>query len=80
LDSNFRIKHLYAHNNKIKTLDGSIANMPHIETLSLSNNELRDLDKNIEFLRKFTGLTQLGINLIICFILFKNRSIRKPFG
>ena len=61
LDSNFRIKHLYAHNNKIKTLEGSIANMPHLETLSISNNELRDLDKNIEFLKKYTGLKQLGI-------------------
>ena len=35
--------------------------MPHLETLSISNNELRDLDKNIEFLKKYTGLKQLGI-------------------
>ena len=61
LDTNFRIKHLYAHNNKIKILEGSIANMPHLETLSISNNELRDLDKNIEFLKKYTTLKQLGI-------------------
>lgn len=63
LDTNFRIKHLYAQNNKIKTLEGSIENMPHLETLSLYNNELRDLDKNIELLRKYTSLKQLGFFL-----------------
>ena len=64
LDTNFRIKHLYAHNNRIKTLEGSICLMPHLETLSISNNELRDLDKNIDFLKKFTLLTQLGFYFI----------------
>lgn len=38
--------------------------MKHLETLLLYNNELRDLDKNIEFLKNYPHLTQLGNNLI----------------
>lgn len=60
MNENFRIKHLYAFNNKIKTLDGSLSNLTHLETLSIYNNELRDLDKNIDFLKKYTELQQLG--------------------
>jgi len=51
LDNNFRIKHLYLFNNHIKTLEGSLRVMRHIETLLIYDNELRDLDKNLEFLR-----------------------------
>ena len=51
-------------NNKIKTLEGSLNVMMHLETLSAYNNELRGLDNVIEFLKKYTHLKQLGINNI----------------
>lgn len=43
--------------------------MPYLETLSISNNELRNLDKNIEFLKEYTLLTHLG-NYYIMIVLF----------
>ena len=59
-----------------------MANMPHLETLSISNNELRDLDKNIEFLKKYTGLKQLGIikKIMKKFKIGLIRFIWQPFG
>jgi Leucine-rich repeat (LRR) protein len=44
LDANFRIKELYVHDNRLKTLKGSISKMGHLQTLSVYNNELSDLD------------------------------------
>ncbi len=60
LDNNFRVKQLYLQDNKIRTLEGSISIMKHLETLIVSNNELRDLQKNLEFLEDFPYLKQLG--------------------
>ena len=61
METNFRIKHIYLQSNKIKTLEGSLNVMMHLETLSVYNNELRGLDNVIEFLKKYTHLKQLGI-------------------
>lgn len=62
LDTNFRLKHLYLFNNKLKTLEGSIANFKHLETLFLYKNELRDLDLNLSRLEHLTNLKQLGMH------------------
>ena len=60
LYTNFRLKELYLHNNKIRTLEGCLQNLVHLRKLSLNNNELRGLDKNMTVLVKFNQLTQLG--------------------
>ena len=60
LDENFRVKHLYAQENKIKTLRGSLEKFLHLETLLIYNNELRGLDDTINFLKDFPYITQLG--------------------
>lgn len=62
LDTNFRLKHLYLFNNKLKTLEGSLANLNHLETLLLYKNELRDLDLNLSRLEHLTNLKQLGMH------------------
>jgi hypothetical protein len=46
--------------NKIRTLVGSLQRMGHLEALVIYNNELRDLDKNLEILKEFPYLTELG--------------------
>lgn len=56
LESNFRIKHLYAQNNKISNVDGIFERLKHLETLVLYDNELRDLDG---LLKKLKGLKNL---------------------
>eukprot|EP00825_Cyclidium_porcatum_P038495 TRINITY_DN4488_c0_g1_i3.p1 TRINITY_DN4488_c0_g1~~TRINITY_DN4488_c0_g1_i3.p1 ORF type:complete len:413 (+),score=95.67 TRINITY_DN4488_c0_g1_i3:169-1407(+) len=61
LDRNFRIKHLYLQNNKLKSVEGSFTILNHLETLSLYNNELRDLDKNIKQLQQYPSLKQLDL-------------------
>ena len=61
LDANFRIKNLYAQNNILTHLEGSISVMQHIELLSVYNNELRGLDNAIEFLKNFTYLRHLDM-------------------
>ena len=71
LELNFRIKHLYLHDNVIKTLNGSISIMRHLSTLCLYNNELRGLDKVIENLCSFTYLRSLD--------LFDNPLAEEPF-
>lgn len=61
LDKNFRIKELYVHNNRLKTLKGSISKMGHLQILSAYNNQLSDLDKNLDFLSDFTYLEHLNL-------------------
>jgi len=61
LDSNFRIKRLYAQNNKIGTLVGSLARFKFIERLHLFNNSLTNLDKCLDVLSKMAHLEQLDL-------------------
>lgn len=61
LDINYRIKHLYAQNNSIDTLQGSLFFMKHIETLVLFGNCLTNLDNTISFLRRFKYLKHLEL-------------------
>ncbi|KAK3276661.1 hypothetical protein CYMTET_15285 [Cymbomonas tetramitiformis] len=64
LDQNFRMRRLYAANNKIFTLKGpSMQNMRFLELLDLTNNNLRDLQKvlgNIEHLKFLKELELSG--------------------
>lgn len=50
LETNFRLRELYLHQNRLKTLEGSLPTLVHLRRLSLYDNELRDLDKNLEIL------------------------------
>uniref|UniRef100_A0A7S0WNL5 Uncharacterized protein n=1 Tax=Chlamydomonas leiostraca TaxID=1034604 RepID=A0A7S0WNL5_9CHLO len=61
LDQNFRIKALYAQDNQICTLKGSLECFHFLETLDLSNNQLRDLDKLVRVLERFKFLKSLNL-------------------
>ena len=53
LDYNFRLKHLYLHNNSITTLCNAsccITKLRHLETLQLQGNQLQDLKATLEVL------------------------------
>jgi len=62
LEKNFRLRELYLHNNRIKTLQGSVSNLINLRVLTLYDNEIRDLDKNLDILEKFQQLTQLDLS------------------
>lgn len=48
--------------NKINTLDNSsLLNMKFLQTLYLENNKLRNLDKNLEILKKLPFLKNLNL-------------------
>lgn len=61
LEKNFRLKHLFLQNNKIKTIDGIFDILKHIETLVLYDNELRDLDSIIKNVKVLTSLKHLDL-------------------
>lgn len=60
ISTNFRIKRVYCQNNIIDNIDGT-KKFKFLETLLLSNNRLRNLDKFITFLSKFAFLDQLDL-------------------
>jgi len=62
LDANFRIKFLYASNNKIGSLIGSsLRTLVNLEVLLLSNNQISDLDLQIVELVRLPFLRQLEL-------------------
>ncbi|EFJ52944.1 hypothetical protein VOLCADRAFT_120248 [Volvox carteri f. nagariensis] len=61
LDNQKRLKALYAHDNQICTLKGSLIDFKFLEILDLSNNQLRDLEKQIKVLEKFKFLHELNL-------------------
>lgn len=61
LDANFRIKHLFCENNRVHTLEGSLSHFTFLTTLLLGDNHLRNLDRLIEKLAKFTCLEALNL-------------------
>ncbi|GIL59679.1 hypothetical protein Vafri_14415 [Volvox africanus] len=61
LDNQKRLKSLYAHDNQICTLKGSLTIFKFLEMLDLSNNQLRDLEKQIKVLEKFKFLQELNL-------------------
>jgi Leucine-rich repeat (LRR) protein len=61
LEKNFRIKHIFVQNNKIKSIDGIFDILKHIETLVLYDNELRDLDNIIKNVKVLTSLRHIDL-------------------
>ena len=61
LANNFRIKFLYAHDNNIRTLFGDIEEFKFLTMMTLFNNDITDLDKQLEILSKFQYLEQLDM-------------------
>ncbi|KAL3155209.1 hypothetical protein ABBQ32_013149 [Trebouxia sp. C0010 RCD-2024] len=64
LDSNFRMRVLHAENNSICSLKGSLSHFKFLETLDLSNNQLRNLPKLAANLAKFQYLTFLNLKVL----------------
>lgn len=58
--SNFRCKQVYAENNAIDNIEG-IRKFKFLDTLLLSHNRLRNLDKFLVFLQKFAFLDHLDL-------------------
>ena len=64
LEDNFRLKHLYLHNNRIASLVNSsccLKELKHLETLQLQGNMLQDLQATLKVLVKLTSLRQLNM-------------------
>ena len=62
LESNFRIKELYAHENKIQTLgEQCFSHMTFLNTLTLNGNKLDNLENVIEELRPMRNLQILEL-------------------
>ena len=57
---NFRVKKVYCQNNVLDNIEG-IKKFKFLDTLLVSNNRLRNLDKFITFLSKFAFLEQLDL-------------------
>ena len=65
LDHNFRLKHLYLHNNSITTLCNAsccITKLRHLETLQLQGNQLQDLKATLNVLSHLHYLRKLGLS------------------
>lgn len=62
LDNCVRIRRLYAHNNKIRNLYGSLQFMKFIEVLNLANNNIKDLSTVLQQLSLFRSLRQLDLS------------------
>ncbi|KAG2502123.1 hypothetical protein HYH03_000614 [Edaphochlamys debaryana] len=56
------MKALYAQDNQICTLKGSLLYFKFLETLDLSNNQLRDLEKQLKLLEKFKFIKELNLS------------------
>lgn len=61
LNNNFRIKELYLHNNRIKTLKGSLPHLLHLRTITLYNNELSDLDHTMTYFKNLQYLVHIEL-------------------
>lgn len=59
LESNFRLKELYLHNNMIKSIDGCLPKLTHLRTVTLYNNSLSDLDVVLGHLKPLVYLNHL---------------------
>lgn len=61
LEKNFRIKSLFAHNNAISTLSGSLRVFKFLDALHLQNNRLSNLNKCLGVLGAFAHLHTLDL-------------------
>ena len=62
LDTNFRIKRLYASHNRISTMRGSLIVFKHLEELDLSNNAIANLERILEIIHFFPLLQKLWLH------------------
>ena len=62
LDDCVRLKHLYAHDNILNTLEGSLGALKNLQTLNLSNNNISDLHSVIELLKTLVHLETLDLS------------------
>ena len=65
LQHNFRIKHLFLHDNAIATVCDSSCCLPqlrHLETLQLANNQLQDLKATLSVLLQLPFLQKLQLH------------------
>ena len=61
LERNTRIKELYAHDNLIGTLQGSLKLLKFLQVLDLSNNKLRNLEKILDQLHALKFIRNLNL-------------------
>ena len=61
LENNFRLKYLYLHENRIKSISDSLQYFPFLNTLTLNNNELDNVDEAIEELKCLRHLQYLDL-------------------
>ncbi|GMH65259.1 hypothetical protein TL16_g04153 [Triparma laevis f. inornata] len=62
LDECMRIKRLYAHNNNLVTLQGSLVTFTFLDTLIIYNNNLQDLHSQLEVLGQMRHLEELDMH------------------
>ena len=55
ISSNFRVKELYCQNNQLSNIDG-IHRFKFLQVLLIGDNQLRNLDMFLEYLKKFAFL------------------------
>ena len=55
ISSNFRVKELYCQNNQLSNING-IQRFKFLQVLLIGNNQLRNLDMFLEYLKKFAFL------------------------
>lgn len=60
LESNFRIREVYVQDNRLVSLAG-IKNLKFLQVLMASNNQLRNLDKQLALLERFNFLQKLDL-------------------
>jgi hypothetical protein len=60
-DCNPTLQAVYAHNNSIYTLAGSLQNLKYLRSLSLYNNNLRDLKATLPYIRHLQYLVALDL-------------------
>lgn len=64
LEANFRIKHLFLHNNAIATVCNAsccLLQLRHLETLQLANNQLQDLKSTLNVISQLPFLKKLQL-------------------
>ena len=55
ISSNFRVKELYCQNNQLSNING-IQRFKFLQVLLIGDNQLRNLDMFLEYLKKFAFL------------------------
>lgn len=61
LDKNFSLRQLYVSRNRLVTLEGSLSVMKFLLVLLIDNNKLRNLDKQLIFLKELPFIQNLNL-------------------